>query len=250
MTSTNDARESVTAPFEADLARAEDLHARLETRVAELSSDPENAEAQQLRELKPKLAARIADLRNSVEVVKLVEDQLALEEYVRIDGDAPLITRILGYVAMADERTRRETMAAFTARGEKVATIEDAVMRLYERGLVKRTRRGVVKAVHAKAWKAIEETKARQVSGLTQRVLEMIETEGPCGRRRILARFTGEGIARGAVDSSLQRLRVRGKVSTVRTSRTVSYTVSQRVGEPDAPPQDAAAGQAGQAEAT
>ena len=98
-----------------------------------------------------------AELRNSIAVIKLVGQQLELQEYVRIDGDAPLITRVLGFVAMADERTRRETMAAFTARGESPYTIEDAVMRLYRRGLVKRTRRGVVEAVHEKAWTAIKE---------------------------------------------------------------------------------------------
>ena len=44
------------------------------------------------------------------------------------------------------------------------------VMQLYRRGLVKRTRRGVVEAVHEKAWKAIEDEMARVMSGLTHRV--------------------------------------------------------------------------------
>ena len=43
-------------------------------------------------------------------------------------------------------------------------------MQLYRRGLVKRTRRGVVEAVHEKAWKAIEDEMARVMSGLTHRV--------------------------------------------------------------------------------
>ena len=63
---------------------------------------------------------------------------------MRIDGDAPLITRILGFVAMADERSRQEMMATFTERGEKRYTIEDSVMQLCRRGLLKRTGVGKV----------------------------------------------------------------------------------------------------------
>ena len=72
----------------------------------------------------------------------------------------------------------------------------------------------------------------------------MIEAEGPCGRREILARITREGIA---VDGSLQRLRVQGKVSTVRSGRTSSYAVAEPSGEPDAPPEKTAADESAEA---
>ena len=235
MTTSEHVGDRAAAPLEADLARGKEMHAQLRARVAELGKNPGNAEARELRELEPKLVEHNAELRNSIAVIKLVGQQLELQEYVRIDGDAPLITRVLGFVAMADERTRRETMAAFTARGESPYTIEDAVMRLYRRGLVKRTRRGVVEAVHEKAWTAIEEEMARGLSSLTHRVFAMIEAEGPCGRREILARFSGEGVAAGAVDSTLQRLRAQKKVSTVHSGRTVSYTAADPAIEPKGP---------------
>ena len=234
MTTSAHVGDRAAAPLEADLTRAVQLEAELQSRLRELSNDPGNAEGRELGELQPKLAAHVAELRNSIAVVKLVRRQIELQDYVRIDGNAPLITRILGFVAMADERTRQETMATFTARGDRPYTIEDAVMRLYRRGLVKRTRRGVVEAVHAKAWAAIKEEMTRAASSLTQRILSMIRAEGPCGRRDILERFAGKGIASGAVDSSLQRLRVQRKVSSLHTGRTTTYAIAGTSGEPAA----------------
>ena len=232
MTTSEHVGDRATAPLEADVARGEELEAELRARLTELSSDPANAEARELTKLQPKLATHLAELRNTIEVIKLVERQLELQDYVRIDGDAPLITRVLGFVAMADERTRRETMATFTARGERPYTIEDAVMRLYRRGLVERTRRGVVEAMHEKAWTAIEEEMSRVASSLTQRILAMIRAEGPCGRRDVVARFAGGGVAADAVDSSLQRLRVQGRIASVRTGRTTAYAMAEGSGEP------------------
>ncbi len=130
--------------MEARLERTEQLHAELKARIEELRDDAENAEARELRELEPKLAAHNGELRNTIAVLRLIEHQIALEHYVRIDGDAPLITRILGFVAMADERSRQEMMATFTERGEKRYTIEDSVMQLCRRGLLKRTGVGKV----------------------------------------------------------------------------------------------------------
>ena len=215
--------DSVAAPVEAELERSEQLHAKLKARIEELRDDAENAEARQLRELEPKLAAHNGELRNTIAVLRLIEHQIALEHYVRIDGYAPLITRILGFVAMAEERSRQEMMATFTERGEKRYTIEDAVMQLCRRGLLKRTDVGKVEAVQERAWEAIE----RGESGLTHRILTMIEAGGgPCSRRDILAHFSGEGFAKGAIDSSLQRLRQQRRVSTRPTGRTTTYSVT------------------------
>ena len=176
--------DSVAAPVEAELERNEQLHAELKARIEELRDDAENAEARQLRELEPKLAAHNGELRNTIAVLRLIEHQIALEHYVRIDGYAPLITRILGFVAMAEERSRQEMMATFTEQGEKRYTIEDAVMQLCRRGLLKRTDVGKVEAVQERAWEAIE----RGESGLTHQILTMIEAgRGPCSRHLLAA---------------------------------------------------------------
>ena len=235
MSTSEQADNDPAAPLEAKLAGREKLLDELRARIAELADGPSNAEARELRELEPKLVAHNADMRNSIAVIKLVGDQIELQEYVRIDGDAPLITRILGFIAMADERTRQETMATFTTRGERRYTIEDAVMQLYRRGLVKRTRRGVVEAVQKKAWKAIEDEVARRGANLTDRVLKMIADKGPCDRGDILARFGRDGFPAGAVDGSLQRLRKLERVSTRRAGRSSTYTATERTRTPDTP---------------
>ena len=240
MTTSEHVNNEAAGPVEADLARGEQLLDEVRARIAELGGDTGNAEAVELRRLEPRLIAHNAELRNSVAVIELVGRQIELQEYVRIDGDAPLITRILGFVAMADQRTRKETMATFTARGDKPYTIDDAVMQLYRRGLVRRTRRGVVEAVQDKAWRAIEDETASRNANLTDRVLTMIGADGPCDRSRIIGHFTREGFETGAVDGSLQRLRRLGKVSTVRSGRTSSYTAAEPTAEPDTPEQDAA----------
>ena len=240
MTSKNEASETVGQSLEADLARAENLHAELLARMEELRNDQDNSEAEELRTLEPQLVEHQKDLRNTIEVIKVVEEQITLEAYARVDGRAPLITRILAFIATKEERTRQETMATFTKHGEKTYTIEDAVARLYKGGLIERSRRGVMTAAGPKAWAAVEKNMARVQNGLTQRVLERIEACGLCGRREILAHFTGEGNTRGAIDSSLQRLRTQSRVKTVRTGRTTTYAATKESAQQDAAPQSTA----------
>ena len=61
----------------------------------------------------------------------------------------------------------------------------------------------------------------------------MIESgERPSSRRDILAHFRGEGFAKGAIDSSLQRLRQQQRVSTTPTGRTTTYSVTTPRHEP------------------
>ena len=240
MTSKNEASDTVAESLEADLAGAENLHVQLRARIKELGNDPGNTEAEELRTLEPQLVEHQKDLRNTIEVIKAVDEQIALEAYARIDGRAPLITRILAFIATKEERTRQETMATFTKHGEKTYTIEDAVARLYKRGLIERSQRGVMTAVGPKAWAAIEKDMARVQTGLTQRVFEMIEAGGPYGRREILAHFTGEGNALGAIDGSLQRLRTQRRVKTVRTGRTTTYAATKESEQQDAAPQSTA----------
>lgn len=129
---------------------------------------------------------------------------MALQDYARRDGDAPMATRVLGFIAEGDGRTRAETLAAFEPLGTKRTSIDNAVAELCAAGLIRRTGRGVVEADYKRAWEAIAAERKAAGGTLTARILRMIEHEGPCGRNAIIARLQPDGATPGGIDANLK----------------------------------------------